>query len=297
MEAPPRRGPTREWIAAVFGLIRPLNVVMMAAGVGVGRVLAHSVSGVGWDTIGLTLAAAMAVGAAGNALNDLYDVEIDRVNRPERPLPSGALTPWSAWVVTAVCLLAGLGAAVLASFQHFLFAVAVSGSLWLYSALLKKLPLVGNLAVATVVGSTPLFGSLPWAPGAAVWSAAGFAFLTILAREIIKDVEDVPGDTLHAARTLPLVTGSRFARGAAATVTLVTIGLTPLPYLKFGFTGAYLGLVLVADIFLLAAFWRMARDASDAHSLQEASRWLKAAMAAGLAALALASPSGFAAIG
>jgi geranylgeranylglycerol-phosphate geranylgeranyltransferase len=247
--------------------------------------------------MGLTLAAAMAVGAAGNALNDVYDVEIDRVNRPDRPLPSGTLTPRSAWLVAAVCLLAGLRAAFLASFQHFLFAVAVSGSLWLYSVLLKRLPLVGNLAVAAVVASTPIFGSLPWAPGAAVWSAAGFAFLTILAREIVKDMEDVPGDALHAARTLPLVTGSRFTRLAAATVTLVTIGLTPLPYLKFGFSGAYLGLVLVADVFLLAAFWRITRNASEALSLQKASRWLKAAMAAGLAALALASPSGFAAIG
>ncbi len=279
-------------IRAVFGLVRPLNAVMMAAGVAVGHAMARAEGGAEWATLSLTILAAVALGAAGNAINDLYDVEIDRVNRPGRPLPSGALSTPAALAVVLVCIFFGLVAASVASVAHFLFAATVAGLLWLYSARLKRLPLIGNLAVALAVASTLVFGALPHTPGAAVWFAGVFASLTILAREIIKDIEDVVGDGLHDVRTLPLVAGPGFARLLAAAVALVTVCLTPLPYLQLGFSGAYLGLVLISDVFLLAAVWRVMGDGPGTAGAGTGSRLLKAAMITGLLALAVAAPTG-----
>src|SRR5437016_13823015 len=90
-------------MAGLLQLARPINCVMSALGVGIGGVVAARSGAWGEFAGPLALAGAAAASftAGGNALNDLYDRETDRVNHPDRPLPSGSVTLREARAFTA----------------------------------------------------------------------------------------------------------------------------------------------------------------------------------------------------
>lgn len=286
--------------AGLLRLLRPLNFVLFLAGVALGALLAAGPAAFAGAALGrvlLAMASAALVGGAANAVNDVYDLEIDRVNRPARPLPAGLVAPRAAWGLWAA--LSGLGVllGLLVSPLHGGLAVGTAGLLWAYSARLKRSPGWGNLAVALVLGLAVVYGALAVraAPGAA-WLGAAFAFLTTLAREVAKDVEDAEGDAAGGARTLPLRWGRRPAAALALVVVFSTLFALPVPAFA-GLGSAFLGFALPAAACLLGAAWALlaadAEAASDADAAwrlgaARASAWLKAAMVFGVVALALA---------
>ncbi len=245
-----------------------------------------------------TISAAVAIGAGANAINDVHDIEIDRINRPSRPLPSGVITVESArWLWVALSI-AGIMLAARVSAIHLLIAALSVGLLWAYSAQLKGLPAVGNLAVAVVVGLALPFGGLAVLEAhsgrlSVVLAGGAFAFLTTLAREIVKDIEDLPGDAAQRARTLPIVAGTGVAAVIAVIILLLTAMSLPL-VAATGISQAFLPLSLPAAMLLLAAVWHAlaATSGPEARRQQGASRAsaaLKGAMVAGLFALAAAA--------
>lgn len=132
--------------------------------------------------------------AAACAINDYWDVEKDRINHPERPLPSGVLTMeqgWSAAVLAFIC--AFIAAIPLGRCAVGLVGVSIL-LLWNYSHLLKVSGILGNLIVAIVIALLILLGSIvagrPWA----MLYPMGFLFLYALARELVWDVHDAEGD-------------------------------------------------------------------------------------------------------
>ena len=268
-------------------LARPLNAAISVAGVVLGGWLATGAAALAEPGVWTAALAAALLGGGANALNDSLDVATDRVNRPSRPIPSGAATVRSARVVWAVLTALALVLAASVSLWHAGVAAASALVLGVYTAHLKPRVLVGNVAVAAVVAMAVVFGGR--AAGAvteAVVMGAAFAFLANLAREIVKDIEDAPGDALVGARTLPIVSGARVASGVAAAVVAVVLAGLPLPALRLGWPGTYLAAAVVAALACLTALASLARgDASVA------SRALKGAMLAGLAALALGAPA------
>lgn len=275
-------------------LLRPLNVVMFAAGVGVGGVLtAGGLEMASGAVARLAVAACSAalIGGAANAINDVFDLDTDRVNRPGRPLPSGRATPREARVLWALATLAGLVLAATLSAEHVAIALASAMLLYGYSVLFKRMPVVGNVIVALVLALSLVYGGLAvGGPGPALVGAA-FAFFATLAREIVKDLEDVRGDAAVHARTLPIVAGEQTAVYAAAAVTLLAVLLTPVPYLTMGYSGLYLLLVLATDALLLRAVALLLGVSGEVQA-GRASRALKGAMMMGLAALASAGWTG-----
>lgn len=285
-----RSGPRwarRAW--AAVRLLRPLNVAMILVGVALGGVLSGGVGAVQGVAAARLLRAALSaamIGAAANALNDVFDLEIDRVNRPERPLPSGLVSVGAARGLAGVGTAGGLVLAATLSTTHLTLALGVVGMLLVYNAALKRVALAGNAVVALVIGTALLYGG--WAvgpPGPALIGAA-FAFLTTLAREIVKDIEDVAGDAAAGARTLPLVLGVGASTRAVLGLLVVTLLLTPLPFLVLDYTGLFLVLMLAADGLLLRALWLLL-DPQPEQQARQASQVMKAVMAAGMAALAL----------
>lgn len=285
VRAEPKPPGRRVW--GVIELLRPLNLVLSAAGVVLGGVLSAGGAWEGDDGRRLLVAAASAVliGGAANALNDVFDLDIDRINRPGRPLPSGRVRPgvakglWAAGSVAGVALSARLSAA------HVALALFAALALYAYSAWFKRRGLAGNGLVAFVLGLTLVYGG--WAVGspAPALVGAAFAFLTTLAREIVKDIEDVRGDAHLGARTLPLVRGPGVAARVAALVVALTVALTPVPFVLLGYSGLYLGLVLLAAAPLLYAL-RLLADPDPETSAGRASAALKWSMALGILALA-----------
>jgi len=258
---------TATGMAGLLRLARPVNCVMSAVGVGIGGLVAvHSGA---WGEFARPLllagAAAAAFTAGGNALNDLYDRETDRVNHPERPLPAGELTASSVrgFVVAAFSLAAIL--AVLANVWAFAFVVVNIVLMVSYEATLKARGAPGNLVIAYLVGSLFLFAGVSVFrssidPLVRTGTLAALAFFATLGREITKDIEDMRGDVDR--KTIPQRIGAAKAGRLAATCLLAAVALSVLPlyYRLFGL--GYAILVALADgMFIYAAFHSAAKPA------------------------------------
>jgi geranylgeranylglycerol-phosphate geranylgeranyltransferase len=275
----------RDAIQAWIELLRLGNLVMIVVAVGVGAYLA---GGTGAVPRGALAGFALALVAAGiNVLNDFLDLEIDRVNRPDRPLPRGAVGREPARAAFVIFLFGGVLLSRRLGPEAMTFATAVVVLLIIYCTHLNRAGLAGNLAVAGAGGSALFFGALAGGDARAGLAPAVFAFLIHLGREILKDVQDLAGDVRNGRRTLPVRLGVRGALRLAAVPLLVLVALTPVPYLVGSYGLAYLAVVvLTADVVLVAVAIRLLFGAERA-SPGRLSAWLKAAMGLGLVAVAL----------
>lgn len=280
----------------MLSLLRPLNFVLFLVGVALGGLLAAGapLGEIDLLRLGLAMVSGALVGGGANVQNDAYDLAIDRHNRPDRALASGRVSVRAAWQVWAALSLAGIVLGLAVSATHAAIALASVGLLWAYNARLKRVPLLGNVAVAVVIGMALLYGGLATgAPvGPALWAGVAFAALTTLAREVAKDVEDAPGDRAEGAQTLPVVWSLRGASGVALALVGLCVVLLPAPLLA-GLGRPYLLFVLPAAGALLRAGWHLgigavaSGEAEPRRRARLGSRWLKVAMVAGVVALAL----------
>lgn len=171
------------------------------------------------------------VTGGGNALNDYHDREIDRINKPSRPLPSGAIPARVALLLAWSLFVAGIVACVPLGPPCVAVAVVNTGLLVAYARSSKRWGIGKNLVVAWLVGSLFLFTAL--AVGKAdvlVVTLGACAFLATLAREIVKDIEDAEADRNGNARTLPLRIGAAPARRIAFAALAASVGLAVVPY-------------------------------------------------------------------
>lgn len=269
-------------LRAAADATRPWNAAMAMVAVAVGGLVVPSFDP--GDATSLVVASLIAglVTGAGNVLNDVFDADIDAVNRPERPIPRGRISKREAVAVAASLLavsLVGLGQVA----KTLVVAIAVFNAVALlgYSWKLKRTPLVGNSTVAYLVGSAFLFG------GAAVGGISEslplflVAFAATLGREVAKDVEDLPGDS-GRAETLATALGSMRASQVAALSMGITVLVSPLPYLAGVLGPVYLPFAAVADALLLYASFRLAMN-PDEEGAAAAQRLVKLAMVAALA--------------
>lgn len=268
-------------VAGGLRLVRAGNLLIAAAGVLAG----------GWIALGavrlpnlLWFAAlsGVALGAAGNAWNDICDQGADQLNRtPERrPLTGGAIGRGSADLFVFLGAVFGVTAAGLVSGRQLIAALAALTVMLTYSPLLKPRPVAGNVAVALIAGMPPFFGALAvGAPEAGVvpWVLAAWLHL---AREIVKDVEDEAGDRAIGRRTLPIVVGGRPAQVVAAGVALLFVPASLLLPRLAAYGGAYFLIALPAQMaVLIAATWLILGR------VERVSLLLKASMVIGLVAL------------
>lgn len=230
---------------------------MSAVGVGVGAVVAAQPAAAWSVPVGLAAAAGFLAAGFGNVLNDLTDVEIDKLAHPGRPLPSGALPQTQARVVAAVAAAGALALGALVSLAAAAFVAGALGLMALYEFALKERGFAGNLGVAVLTGAPFLFGGLAAAgPGAMLGPVLVLAALAALAnvgREVLKDVEDMTADV--GRRTVPREYGRPVARQVAAAGLLAAVVLSPLPWMRGDVAWTYLPVVAAADaLFLAAAF-------------------------------------------
>jgi len=181
-----------------------------------------------------------------NVLNDLHDVPEDRLNHPQRPLPSGRVGEEYAWILAIFTLFFAL----YFSFQHSPWALAV-GSLamflaLLYNVALKGVPLLGNLTVALTVSLAFLYGSGGYMLHR-VLPAALLGFYLHLLREFVKTLQDARGDAPYR-RTLAHVWGEKRLRWITAIGLVLLLPLIQLP-LAFGYSQLY-----AASVTLLVGF-------------------------------------------
>lgn len=202
----------------------------------------------------LLVLSSVLIAAGGNIINDYFDLKIDRINKPEKIIIGRTIKRRVAmaahWTFTVV---GGLMALYMSWHVGLWKLVIIQGfvifSLWEYSLRLKHMPGLGNFLIAVLAALVPLlvgFYEIPLLNGAyaadlaqvseeygstvtfnsiAYWilGFSGFAFLMTLAREIVKDIADVPGDRAYGSRTIPIAYGVGTARYIALTIQLATI--------------------------------------------------------------------------
>lgn len=266
-----RSSRVRTKLRGYYDLSRPGNVVAAGVLTAIGALVAGGGTEHLWPVIAAVVATSLAV-AAGNAINDYFDREIDATNRPDRPIPRGDIAPREALAFSLLLFAIAVALALTLPLAAIVIAVINLFALVAYTEWFKGLPGVGNLVVAGLTGSTFLFG------GAAIGEPFGAVILAILAaiatltREIIKDVEDVEGDRQEGLNTLPIAIGERNALYLSAVAIVVGVVASVVPYLDGTFGLAYLVAIVPADVVMV---WAMKRSFSDPATGQ---RYLKLGM-------------------
>jgi geranylgeranylglycerol-phosphate geranylgeranyltransferase len=208
---------------------------------------------------GLVFLVVFLVAGAGNTINDYFDVRIDSINRPDRPIPSGRIKLKEALYFSYILFALGTLLAFLINPICGLIALFNSLLLIFYAKTLKGTPLLGNLSIGYLTGSSFLFGAsvLGFEGLKALFVLFLLAALAITAREIVKDIEDMDGDKMEGADTLPLRVGAKKASYLAVLIGFLAVFLSPLPYLLLMLGLRYLYLVLLSDLGFLAAIYQL----------------------------------------
>ncbi|KGL63596.1 geranylgeranylglycerol-phosphate geranylgeranyltransferase [Polaribacter sp. Hel1_85] len=198
--------------------------------------------------------------AGGYIINDIYDVEADRLNKPNKVFIDVIISKKNAWRSYFLLTFIGLFLSVFLSFykdlSYFSFVfIFTSFGLFLYSKYLKKLPLLGNFIISVFIAFVIYLVYLYDFKYIEFWKLthkeaensvlflhvwitvilyAAFSFLTTLIREIIKDIEDINGDLKIKAKTLPIIIGRKRASKVAFffSAVLLLFLLIILQYIK-----------------------------------------------------------------
>ncbi|MBI3578760.1 MAG: geranylgeranylglycerol-phosphate geranylgeranyltransferase [Ignavibacteriales bacterium] len=270
-------------VKAYIQLLRPLNIGIVFLTIAAASVLAGA-HVTDWLLVLLASAAGAFIAGGGNAINDYFDVAIDAINKPERPLPRGAVNNQEAWWLWR--LTSSVGSLISAFLGPISFAIALFWvvSLFFYSRVFKRKVLVGNIMVAVMTGLAFVYGAVVVGNVGKSWIPASFAFLINLARELVKDAEDIEGDAQGNANTLPVKHGIRATLLLASLVIVCLIGATLLPFSGGVYNSTYLLIVSMVDVALLYVLVSMWRNWSPVN-LNKLSMILKLNMVVGLAAI------------
>lgn len=225
-------------LRAYIELSRPKNALMSVLGAATGWV--NSTVVFDWRFF-LTCAIPPLVLMAGNAVNDYFDAPVDAINKPHRPIPSGKISRREALIFYATFSAVGVTLSSLLGPLELFIAAVFSSAWYVYARWLKRIGLPGNIIVSLGVAFTLIFGSI--AAGnltVKVLLFSSIAFTSNLAREFVKTVEDLPGDSVYGIKTVAVrmgvkktgvLTAIMLLSVSVLTLVLVFTGLVGLPYL------------------------------------------------------------------
>jgi len=202
--------------------------------------------------------------AASMAINDYYDKEIDAVNEPNRPIPSGLIDPREALAFAFILTSIGFAAAYLTDVFCFVIAIIAWVFFVTYTTVGKRSGLPGNFLVSTCVATPFIYGSVVIANDVRsnVLIFAAMAFLSNTGREITKGIVDVEGDEMQNVKTLAVRYGEKNAAIAATIFYLLAVLLSPIPLLLDLVSFWFIPLVALTDFGLAASAFMLLRDYS-----------------------------------
>ncbi|MGB5435988.1 MAG: geranylgeranylglycerol-phosphate geranylgeranyltransferase [Maribacter sp.] len=191
--------------------------------------------------------------AAGYIINSFYDAEKDLINKPRKSMLDrlvGQRTKLTAYFT--MNFLAAFFASYVSFRAVFFFSAYIFG-IWLYSHKLKKVPFLGNFVSATLA-IAPFFAVFVYYKNfdKVIFVHALFLFLLILAREMIKDLENIAGDMAQNYKTIPILYGTKMSK--LGITVLIAMTLIPSLLLINYFDVGYMYLYFIACIALLIVF-------------------------------------------
>jgi geranylgeranylglycerol-phosphate geranylgeranyltransferase len=272
------------WLSAIQ-ISRPINVLIAMVSILVGAIITGTFQP--FFQIVLACFSGGLIMAGANTINDVFDIEIDRINQPNRPLVLGKLSAEQARSIAWWEFGIGVSLSVFINWLALAVSLLVSFLIVFYSYKLKRLPLIGNFTVSLATAMAFIYGGIAVDRVRLTLVPAVLAFLYHFGREIIKDIQDMKGDQHDNARTLPLVYGEPAALIITTIIFLFLLVLLPFPFLFDWYQIWYLIIVLVGVypviVFVIYSMWK---DRSS-WNLRLLSKILKADMVVGLLAIYL----------
>ncbi len=229
-------------LKSLFLLSRPLNLFIVGITMYITRhvvltdVLSKGFSGefiLNNLAFGFLVMAAMLITAAGNIINDYFDQKVDKINKPNRVFIGKTISRRAAILLHQLLNVIAVALVGYVSFQHgywlpMIFPIIIITMLWFYSPVLKKKPVMGNLLVALCTALVPVFAviydvqlleqslkavshnstNLFYYTWFWILGIGGFAFVLTMIREVVKDAQDIPGDSTADYHTLPIIWGT-----------------------------------------------------------------------------------------
>lgn len=194
---------------------------------------------------------------SGSAMisNDYFDLNIDKINRPSRPLPSGQITIVELKILMGIFSITGLITAALLGPLQLIFAAI----LWVvgvsYNWKIKEAGIPGNAMVSLSVAMTFIFGGVAVGEvfSGVIWTFSALAFIFDLGEEIAGGAMDIEGDKQRQVRTLASSRGKKFALRVSVVLFALFIVLSFVPYIVNWLGITYLFLIVPTD-FILAYF-------------------------------------------
>lgn len=264
-----------------FEIMRPGNAIMGAIAI----ILVAFVDKTFNIPVILAILAVFFETAAGNVINDYYDYEIDLINKPERPIPSGRISLKSGKYFSYLLFLAGTICGFIISiitnnWIPFLIVIIADIVLYLYAYKLKSTPLIGNLTVGFMTGFGFVFGGFSINNPEIIITSMNlgfFAFVMTTAREIVKDIEDLKGDKSAGAKTLPILIGEKKPAIIASFLIIIDIILCPLLYYNQIFGILYLPVIAIAAALFIYSTILILKS-QDTQTAAKVSKYLKIGM-------------------
>ncbi len=264
-----------------FKIIRPGNVVMALIAV----ILIAIINSKFTIPLILSLFAVIFAMSGGNVINDYFDYNIDKINRPQRPIPSGEISIKAArnyayfLFITAIIM----GILIYLLTNNFIpcgiviFAVII---LYLYAYIFKSTPLIGNLIVGFMTGLCFIFAGYTLNNHEIIRIAyylSFFAFMMTTAREITKDIEDIEGDKKEGANTFTIKFGKKISAILASCFIIIDSILCPLLYFYHIFNIIYLIIVAFAVILFIYSAILLIKN-QNSENCGKVSKYLKIGM-------------------
>tara|TARA_B100001113_G_scaffold268234_1_gene222983 strand:+ start:7 stop:876 length:870 start_codon:yes stop_codon:yes gene_type:complete len=220
--------------------IKNLGLALIATPLGAAFALLDFKSLVDYPEVFLATLSVLFFMAAGNALNDLSDIEIDKIAHPSRPLADGSISEQEAKLLIGFLSILSVVALLLCltsmqdsqQYTAGIYVLAVVLMLtYDHGPRTKEKGLIGNLAISALVAAVVLYGasSIEGLGASLCWYVAGVVFFVNLAREIIKDCQDMDADGA-SRQTLPMRIGKENSRMVAYVLTLIGIVFLYIPY-------------------------------------------------------------------
>jgi len=219
-------------LLAHIKILRPLNLTIGAFSVMItASILKQMDQVVVWL---MALIVVVSYNAAANAINDYFDLETDKINRPNRPLVTGEVRPKTALYLSIILFIIGTLFAITLPITATFIAVAIAlPTMLFYSTWFKGMPLVGNFIIAMILGLTFLFAGAALGNMLTMITPALLAFGLTITRELIKDISDVEGDSMAELKTFPIVVGTKKA-WILAMIFAILLGIGAIIPFKIG---------------------------------------------------------------
>lgn len=262
-------------------IMRPVNCIIAFFSVFIGAWIGNPVS----MSPGLILAGLIgfAVCAYGNIINDIHDIEIDKINNPDRSLASGKATVRGALILALTLLLLSLFFSIRLGVLPFIIVTGAAGTLYMYARFIKK-TLWANFVISLITGMGFLLGGVITHNLFSLFPYV-FSFFIHMPREIIKDILDIEGDRSYRVISLPIHFSIQQALSLSALFIGILLVLLPLPFLLRILTVRYMIIVLIGAYPTLLYCFSLALRKPSKIQLKRMSLLYKLSMLVGLLAM------------